>query len=110
MIFGVLGFGGHQIVDSLLRLGRVRWVVADVVSWVLGVFFDGDVSSNQSSLVLSSCSSDFACFVLMSATAVRNSIFHERPLFLNVHFFASVTVVSVRVNVCYGVVTHELSE
>ena len=110
MIFRVLWFGGHQIVDSLLGLGGIRRVVADVVGWVLEVFFHGNVCSYQFSSVLRSCSSNFTSFVLVGTAAKRNSVFHEGPLFFDVDFFASVTVVPMRINICYRIVAHKLSK
>ena len=110
MIFRILWLGCHQIEYSLLRLRGIWRVVTYMVSWVLRVFFIRDVVSDKFPSVFGTGSTNFACFVLVSTAAKRNSVFHEGPLFCNVHLFASMTVVSMRINISYGIMTHKLTE
>ena len=110
MVFRILRLGCHQIEYSLLRLRGIWRVVTYMVSWVLRVFFIRNVVSDQFPSVFGTGSTNFACLVLVSTAAKGNSVLHEGPLFCNVHLFASMTVVSMRINISYRIMTHKLTE
>ena len=110
MVFGVLWLGRHQIEDSLLGLGGIGWVVTYVVGGVFQALLHGDVSSDKLSGELLSGSANLTSLVLVSATAERNAVLHERPLLLNIDFFANMTVVPMWIDICYRIMAHKLPE
>ncbi len=110
VIFRIFWLSRHQIEHPLLRLGGIRWIVTYVVSWVLEALFDGDVCSDKLSGEVFSSSANLTSLVLVSATAEWNSVLHEGPLFLNIHFFPNVTVVSMWIDICYRIMAHKLPE